>query len=748
MPIPDSAQSDPAAPDGRAGFLAIEALARAARQLALYGTDHPIAETAVREAWRELTAAAEHNGVELRVEEAGLRWNHDPAPIESSHLQRLHQSFRDRLVATIKFTRKLEASDLTRLLVVLTEDPQLLLSAGGVMQAVGPLSAEGLLIEDVDFDRDVRDCERAWIGVCPDLDPEVMDPLRGILESCLHLVRATGESRTLEQIRLAMSELAPADPSSPNSATETVAGSIAALLQAAGEIAVHTSSTNLQQWQIVVLQHLEALGSRWSAFIFRAPVQVSQDNADMLALLTRQMTFGARIALVLDYPGSIATERSEGLALLLERLFSDPEDAPALARALHDRAVAQGVPEELYRNVVGMLTPALGKQRRAGEVLRTERADAVPPDATPAFDFTDLLSSLASGRLRRSRAYLLLDMLNAHLIGNHYPVVVNSVLETLRAATQEGDAELLISLLEQLLKDAEEAGLPGSSRRAITENVLLGSVDVDTMALLLRELDGRSPEQRSGLLRLVGQLGNTGKEALLNWTQGIRNKDSGESLLALAETDVPPFQGLRQALVALPLIDLEQALHMLMVRLDPRLIGRLEVVASHSDPRARLCLVHVTDMLQHKSGSNLMARLLSDPVPDVRAAAATALGKLGSAEAVPTLCHLLERESEFGLGARVKEAAARALGEIASPEAVPALAQFLVSGGLLARFSPTEPRAAAVEALRRIGTSDAQRGLADWPRCRHPAVRKLCRKALTEIGRETVGPEAANADSG
>jgi hypothetical protein len=584
--------------------------------------------------------------------------------------------------------------------------------------------------------------------VCPDLDLEVMDPLRGILESCLHLVRATGESRTLEEIRQTMSELAPADPSDPNSATEAVAGSIAALLQAAGEIAAHTSSTNLQQWQVVVLRHLEALGSRWSAFVFRAPVQVSQDNSDALALLARQMTFGARIALVLDYPGSIATERSEGLALLLERLLSDPEDAPALARALHDRAVAQGVPEELYRNVVGMLMPDLGKQRRAGEAMRTERADAVPPDAAPALDFANLLSSLAPGRMRHSRAYLLLDMLSADLVGNYYPVVVNSVLEILRASTQEGDAELLIPLLQQLLKDAEEAGQPGSSRRAIAENVLLGSVDVDTMALLLRELDRRSSEQRSGLLRLVGQLGNTGKEALLNWARRIRNRDSGESLLALAETDVPPFQGLRQALVDLPLIDLEQALHMLMVHLDPLLIERLEVVASHPDPRARLALVHVTGTLQHKSGGNLMALLLSDPVPDIRAAAATVVGKLGNAAAVPALCHLLERESEFGPGARVREAAARALGEIASPEAVPALAKFVVSGGLLARFSPTEPRAAAVEALRRIGTTEAQRGLANWRRCRHPTLRKLCRKARDEIGRETVGTEAGNDDSG
>ena len=85
----------------------------------------------------------------------------------------------------------LEASDPTRLLGVLARIPKCC-SRLAAMQAVGPEGGEGLLIEDVDFERNVRACEGAWIGICPDLDPEIMDPLRGILGSCLHLVRARG----------------------------------------------------------------------------------------------------------------------------------------------------------------------------------------------------------------------------------------------------------------------------------------------------------------------------------------------------------------------------------------------------------------------------------------------------------------------------------------------------------------------------------------------------------------------------
>ena len=81
----------------------------------------------------------------------------------------------------------------------------------------------------------------------------------------------------------------------------------------------------------------------------------------------------------------------------------------------------------------------------------------------------------------------------------------------------------------------------------------------------------------------------------------------------------------------------------------------------------------------------LVALLLSDPVPAVRAAAATVLGNLGDAGMVPHLCQLLERESEFGPG-NAGEGGRRPprLGRSRPPEAVPALAQLLVSGGLLA----------------------------------------------------------------
>ena len=243
---------------------------------------------------------------------------------------------------------------------------------------------------------------------------------------------------------------------------EAVAGSIAALLQAAGEIAAHSSSATLQQWQAGILHYLKVLGTHWSAFIFHAPVTVDPGPLGR-----------ARAAHSPDeLRGSDCVHpRLSGLYRYGAIGELTPHPGPRVCQSggrshagkrYHDRAIAQGVPEEVYRNVVGLLMPdpREAATHRRGPVCGPGQRGA--KEATFAFDFARLLDSLAPGPgPARPRAYMLLDMLNMDLIGNHYPVVVNTVLETLRASTREGNVELLLPLLEQLLEDAEDAEATG-----------------------------------------------------------------------------------------------------------------------------------------------------------------------------------------------------------------------------------------------------------------------------------------------
>ena len=82
---------------------------------------------------------------------------------------------------------------------------------------------------------------------------------------------------------------------------------------------------------------------------------------------------------------------------------------------------------------------------------------------------------------------------------------------------------------------------------------------------------------------------------------------------------------------------------------------------------------------------------LEDEHWSVRCGAATALGRIGSAKAVPALLSHLADED-----ATVRRAVATALGEIGDPRAAGRLTQALSDAGL---------QSTAVEALRRLGAS-------------------------------------------
>jgi hypothetical protein len=537
----------------------------------------------------------------------------------------------------------------------------------------------------------------------------------------------------MEQMREVLSE-DPAEPSDTDSPVGVIASTIAALVQSAGEIAIHTGSAHRQAWENSILRQFEALGSRWTSHIFRAPATMAQGSPDILSLLARQMNQARCISLILEYPGGIVTERSEGLSLALRRILSDPATALGVERELHRQAVARGISEEVYRNVVGMLMPEITKLARTDgmwrlldggeESLRTE---------DPTLELADLTETTSGYALRRSRACMLLDLLDEEMNASQYGSVIKVTLETAGECLRDGDSELLISILERLQRETQEESGRSSGRRAIATSALTRSAARTMVSTLVREL-GRSPgEKRTRLMGLLGSLGEDGMAALLALARRTHDADSAEALRVLVRQDRPAFAHVRQLLSELPLADLPAALRVLLSTEDAAARAQLSALISRPEPEARMALVRALDETRRGAGAEATIRLLSDPEPAVRVAAADVLGRLRVADAVPALCYVLGRESDFGQGARVKAAAARALGEIRSPEALPSLCEMLFSGGLASVFASKHPKIAAAEAVGKIGTVEARQAMEEWRRCRYESVREACRRALREM---------------
>jgi HEAT repeat protein len=116
---------------------------------------------------------------------------------------------------------------------------------------------------------------------------------------------------------------------------------------------------------------------------------------------------------------------------------------------------------------------------------------------------------------------------------------------------------------------------------------------------------------------------------------------------------------------------------------------------------------------------------LKDESVEVRRAAARAIAAGGDVAATTVLVRRLEQEEDAGVLAELL----RAVGRLGAREAIEVLAKYAEPGGMLSRRSATV-RAAAVEGLARVGSSEARGFLELYTHDKDPAVRKAAEAAL------------------
>jgi len=131
----------------------------------------------------------------------------------------------------------------------------------------------------------------------------------------------------------------------------------------------------------------------------------------------------------------------------------------------------------------------------------------------------------------------------------------------------------------------------------------------------------------------------------------------------------------------------------------------------------------------HSRVSESLKEALKDKDSDVRRAAAEALGKIGSPEAVAALIPALQDKRSD-----VRGSTAEALAQVGSPEAVAALIPAL-------RDEDSDVRGSTAEALAQVGSPEAVAALIPALRDKDSVVRRAAAEALGEIG----SPEAVAA---
>jgi hypothetical protein len=474
-------------------------------------------------------------------------------------------------------------------------------------------------------------------------------------------------------------------------------------------------------------------------------------DADALADVARHFTVAELVGLVTAQPGAVAAEDSETYRKLLARLAPTPERVAELGPALREALLQNGMSEDVYANTVGstlaQLATARASDAQAQALSAAIRTAPAEQRAARRAGVEEALQGCfgADAWVDRGRVGVELLWLADK------PEDRQKAAADVRAAVKRAVPGRRRPFAHEII-GALVAEPPPPELEDTVAALVAGISDEPVVAGLANQLHSPLAEERLAGLRALSLSGAAGRRALID---RLIDPQSG-----LADEEVASATSL--------LLSARGSVEAVTTELAAALIGRqgavsgalLAAVAARAGDGARSLLMPVlreanlsvrSALLQELAREpgrsiDLLALALRDPEPSVATAAADALGASRSPRAGPALVpHLRQfraRDPRLAVGAAV----IKALGHLQYMGAVTPLSRVLGARTFLAREANDEYRAAAAEALLRIGTREALRVVSSHARGeRCPRIRALALEAATRAA-QTLS-ERGNADA-
>ncbi len=727
-----TARTSESATSSQGGLSTLDALAHAARQVALYGPEHPIAIGALGQARAAVAGEAARGALEIRTQEEGLVWNGQLLELRDGNAARFHGALRRWLIAGLEISPSVQPAELARLLLLLAEEPGDSASRGECLLDFAAGVGGSIRLEEIDFASALPASEVTWRRVRRAVETEETGALGAMVGSCL------GELRKMEgsggpggsQRLLPEGEGGIGD----QPVEVAVAEGVTRIVQAAGEASFTAGEEEWEAWREEMVRHVTALSPEMRSRILRSPGGDSPGAVDMLAMVVEKIDLGQCVSMVLDHPDSLREGRSEGLRLALARIMSDVARRREMEEMLHEEATARGVSEDVYQNVVGTLISE--GPREPEEAPARERVEETSPEEVvwaPSESLSDLMATTEEGAVRQSRTALLADSLWAELSERQFGLVVRLLGGAAAESAERGEPEGLLEALSGLEEAASaESGL-AAARREMAAEGLASTGREQIVSCLVEASVGVERETRRRILRALGGLGEHGMVGLVRIAEASEEGDLEAALRALIEADSQGLVGLDQVLAHATKKSLGRMMRLVVENSEARAAEQLGALVDRMGAADRLEVIRLVRETRGRRFGGVLAKLVSDGSEAVRHAAVTALGELRARDGVSALCDLVCGAGNFGEGAALKEAAVRALGEIGDGRAVPALCEVLLGGGVLSVFGSPRPKVAAAEVLARMGGPDVEEALRLGCRRVSPTVRAACREALFRL---------------
>jgi len=800
----------------------IEEFARAAKQSSQYPAYHPMMEAALARALQALHKIFPPESpdlVRLTTSRAGIIFNGDPLPAAGAGLAWFNRNLRRRAVKTLFLHSGLQTLDVEALLQLLFTEAQEIVEKGGAAAWLADRGIRNIGAEQQDYRRLLRESEAALLQMAPHQEggdvQQMVKFCMGVLEKKLDTLVNQAVDENAEESEdpqhslparltwlLDFISATPSEDNSPEAQAKSLsmgwqslleteitpsdflATSLGNLIQvsleALGPAADPSGSTPAQkrqraEWEQNLNQILRRLDRELRARLFRVPVVVSPGHKDALSMLAGALSPEEVVEdIVFAHPMAAAGEASSALSRLFRRIMPTPARRAQIEPLLKARFLQAGMPEETYRNVIGLLLDGLAKEYSLQDSsapfrLREEEAGALGNFAP--IDLSDLLVTLQPQSIERSHTEMLLNLLGYECAPAEYAGLCAELASCAKRWQEREVNALALELLRGLAAEARASERPPSYRLIATS--ALARLDTpDFVSWIAQNIPSATEEGRVELLNLLGRLGENAGNNLLQFIYNEPDENLARAAaraIFQSESDfsAPAKPGkatrfytnegnesadsaseagagrnrllelLSDTLVNGPADRSLKVVRILLSTRAPQAVQPTVTALRHSPVRVGIGILQAVGEFKPPGGEKIFFAGLEDGHWEIRAKAARALGDLAAdlpneaaLQAVRQLSRLAKQPGLNPRALSIRLTAIESLGRLGREEAMPLLAGLLGTQNWLFPKAVSRICSSAAAALANIPSPHAARMLESGCSSRRRAVAKACRTAL------------------
>ena len=681
----------------------------AARAVSLYPTGHPaVGATLARltELTGRLTAAAPFS-IEVRpnvlcVGNAAPA-KPDPAIVELSDL------LRRQLVGSLTLNAGADAESWRTLLQLLGRPPEDIRADGGIASLWATAGGPSLEIREIDYAEVLREKQGDAAFIDRLVDAALGQQLELDESGMRLLLDLVGDPARLT---LLMEELERRTENQPGAVR---VGAFLNILRGLAEYVGRTHPGQLDQ----TLRQMGNAAGRLSAeamlelLVRRTQPEAMAGTVDVVSAMVHRMSDGAVAHFVSN---SVITERgaTDRLAEAFQALVPDVNRQRQLLSLAEGEVAAselgqQAAFEDLWKKVETMLTSYEDEKfvsaayARELSGARTRAVDVESVSDDPPDRIARWLATVSDGSLRNLDQLLLDDLLRIEEDGARWRDVAETVVTHADDLVRVGYFDQAVRLAERVASEGERLPVRASAAKAALERFGRGPM-VRHAGKQLRAADDDVYERVKRLSHAIGPTVIPPLAEALSAEQDARARRRLRDILV--EFGAAGRESVQQLMNAANWEVRRTAAFLLREFGGAEGLKELVPLLTDNEPLVQREAIQALVLNGSDAASQILLQVLTGTTGRPRQTLIAELGTMRDERAAPLFCYLVRHLDRKAFPA-VYIGAIEALGSFGGPDAVEALKHALQQGHWMAPMRTRRTRAAAAQALRKIGTPPA-----------------------------------------